>query len=56
MKYISNLRVHIIAFAVRNRGSYLSAHGLLNLLNELRKREKMLGLQASHFISFPQLF
>ena len=25
----------------RNRGSYMSAHVLLNLLNELRKRDKM---------------
>ena len=28
-----------------NRGSYRSAHVLLNLLNELRKRDKMRGLQ-----------
>ena len=27
-----------------NRGSYMSAHVLLNLLNELRKRDKMRGL------------
>ena len=27
-----------------NRGSYMSAHVLLNLLNELRKRNKMRGL------------
>ena len=27
-----------------NRGSYISAHGLLNLLNELRKRDNMRGL------------
>ena len=26
------------------RGSYMSAHVLLNLLNELRKRDKMRGL------------
>ena len=25
----------------RNRGSYMSAHVLLNLLNKLRKRDKM---------------
>ena len=29
-----------------NRGSYMSAHVLLNLLNELRKREKMRGLPS----------
>ena len=28
-----------------NRGSYMSAHVLLNLLYELRKRDKMRGLQ-----------
>ena len=27
-----------------NRGSYISANALLNLLNEFRKRDKMLGL------------
>ena len=29
-----------------NRGSYMSAHVLLNLLNELGKREKMRGLPS----------
>ena len=29
-----------------NRGSYMSAHVLLILLNELRKRDKMRGLQS----------
>ena len=29
-----------------NRGSYTSAHVLLNLLNELGKREKMRGLSS----------
>ena len=33
-----------------NRGSDMSAHVLLNLLNELGKRDKM--QQAAHFISF----
>ena len=28
------------------RGSYMSAHVLLNLLNELRKRDKMRGLPS----------
>ena len=31
---------------VINRGSYISAHVLLNLLNELRKRDKMRGLPS----------
>ena len=31
---------------VRNRGSYMSAHVLLNLLNELGKRDKMRGLPS----------
>ena len=30
----------------QNRGSYMSAHVLLNLLNKLRKRDKMRGLQS----------
>ena len=29
-----------------NRGSYMSAHILLNLINELRKRDKMRGLPS----------
>ena len=31
---------------IRNRGSYMSAHVLLNLLNELVKRDKMRGLSS----------
>ena len=34
---------------VLNRGSYMSAHVLLNLLNELGKRDKMRGLHLSLF-------
>ena len=30
----------------RHRGSYMSAHVLLNLLNELGKRDKMRGLSS----------
>ena len=30
----------------KHRGSYMIAHILLNLLNELGKRDKMRGLQA----------
>ena len=33
----------------KNRGSYMSAHVFLNLLKELRKRDKMWGL--SHLLS-----
>ena len=34
-----------------NKGSYMNAHVLLNLLNELRKRDKMRGSPRilSHF-------
>ena len=34
-------------FERRNRGSYMSAHVLLNLLNELGKRDKMRGLSSN---------
>ena len=30
----------------KHRGSYMSAHVLLNLLNELGKRDKMRGLSS----------
>ena len=48
----------------RNRGSYMKAHVLLNILNELGKRDKMRGLpsilslfrnklhECSYFIEF----
>ena len=36
-----------------NRGSYMSAHVLLNLLNESRKKDKMQCF-AKHFITFSQ--
>ena len=42
-----------ILFLVRNlknRGSYMSAHVLLNLLNELGKRDKMRGLPSILFL------
>ena len=32
--------------SIKNRGSYMSAHVLLNLLNELGKRDKMRGLPS----------
>ena len=31
---------------IKHRGSYMSAHVLLNLLNELGKRDKMRGLPS----------
>ena len=34
------------SFIKRHRGSYMSAHVLLNILNELRKRDKMRGLPS----------
>ena len=34
----------------RHRGSYMSAHVLLNLLNELGKRDKMRGLPSILFL------
>ena len=36
-----------------NRGSYMSAHVLLNLLNKLGKSDKMRGLPL-HYITFSQ--
>ena len=35
-----------LTFLSINRGSYMSAHVLFNLLNELGKRGKMRGLQS----------
>ena len=37
----------------RYRGSYVSVHLLLNLLKELRKRDKNVRL-AEHFMAFSQ--
>ena len=38
---VSNMIIQL-----KERGSYMSAHVLLNLLNELGKRDKMQGLQS----------
>ena len=38
-----------------HRGSYMSAHVLLNLLNELGKRDKMRGLPSILSLSQPVL-
>ena len=40
---------------ILHRGSYMSAHVLLNLLNELRKSDKMRGL-ASILLLFSNKF
>ena len=37
-----------------NRGSYINAHVLLNLLNELGKAIKCKAWLAEHFIAFSQ--
>ena len=38
--------IYEIGITITNRGAYMSAHTLLNLLNELRKRDKMQGLPS----------
>ena len=44
---ISNLlEIPLVQKGLINRGSYMSAHVLLNLLNELGKRDKMRGLPS----------
>ena len=42
----TRLRKYMLLLSYINRGSYMSAHVLLNLLNELRKRDKMRGLPS----------
>ena len=42
-QYKNNYQIHFLAI---NRGSYMSAHVILNLLNELGKRDKMRGLSS----------
>ena len=37
---------NLVNISLQNRGSYMSAHVLLNLLNELGKRDKMRGLPS----------
>ena len=41
-----NLGYYVRPWTNTNRGSYMSAHVLLNLLNELGKRDKMRGLPS----------
>ena len=45
LRPVNTLHMHVI-----HRGSYMSAHVLLNLLNELGKRDKMRGLRR-HMIN-----
>ena len=45
-KQINNLELPPLIWRSVNRESYMSAHVLLNLLNELGKRDKMRGLQS----------
>ena len=42
--------LHECSHCCRYRGSYMSAHVLLNLLNKLRKRDKMRGLSSILFL------
>ena len=44
--HIPLAKLVIQGFKLANRGSYMSAHVLLNLLNELGKRDKMRGLPS----------
>ena len=43
---IVGISKHHIQNFILNKGSYMSAHVLLNLLNELGKRDKMRGLPS----------
>ena len=43
---VTKVRVETVEKSYINRGSYMSAHVLLNLSNELRKRDKMRGLPS----------
>ena len=51
ISFLSNIpRINLTSSSnkmqILNRGSYMSAHVLLNLLNELGKRDKMRGLPS----------
>ena len=47
---IIDVSQQLLSWYVLNRGSYMSAHVLLNLLNELGKRDKMRGLPSILFL------
>ena len=40
------MHLTVMTYVFINRGSYMSAHVLLNFLNELGKRDKMRGLPS----------
>ena len=44
------MEVFIVVSFVVHRGSYMSAHVILNLLNELGERDKMRGLPSILFL------
>ena len=45
--YSNNVNLELLVHSMTGyRGSYMSAHVLLNLLNELGKRDKMRGLSS----------
>ena len=49
IEILCTIKVHVwgfLVFGALYRGSYMSAHALLNLLNELGKRDKMRGLPS----------
>ena len=46
VEFILNLNMEFGNYNVIHRGSYTSAHVLLNLLNYLGKRDKMRGLPS----------
>ena len=46
VRHVQCLTVLFVLSGVINRGSYMSAHVLLNLLIELGKRDKMRGLPS----------
>ena len=49
------LYTYVKGLSVLNRGSYISAHVLLNLLNELRKRVKCEACRAFYLFSATSL-
>ena len=52
MVWVVKIPVSMIWFfrVPKNRGSYMNAHVLLNLLNELGKRDKMRALPSILFL------
>ena len=52
MRTLNEVMINVISIlqarltCIVNRGSYMNAHVLLNLLNELGKRDKMRGLPS----------